>query len=926
MHFNSLHSLTQWTAGIRLAMFEHASLQELYTGSLIAGKGKYLNNIKAILERLKFVEEDWARVRFGAGTPWRRCWYVIEPPDEKEWQKTQKSLKKRGAYEKPEYPKGDIKFYEKKGKKATPIATISDVYSAYAVYPQSKPLIEQSTLVKLEGKITIHSKPESVTEGFVFVMPEVHPAVTGFEMMLRYLFPVYDTFSLYGRPTRLIADTLDARGLMFAMPKDRRYGYLDIIDVAGLIHTDNSDKWSEREWRKRMKELVSRRMSMATQGRTSNVETSGRRSLGSRPGIRYEDSESLMSTSTAVNQSTDMVFESPKKTYTAPPASNSMPSHINHSRSVSESVGMRSQSKQRKYVPSRLSVDQDAREHEEADNITPPPMPISHRHPYKNGMTSENGIMTSSNSSDSELGPGVGPDEVTHDLLPEPTPPAPVSQPFFQHQASDKPQKRPVVRPELRREKSRMSNSTLDQLVDASKHGVGSGNGVDAGAAAAAAWRANGRYEGQARGVNNHQYPNDREFDANPLEKAINTGQFSQTVAHGDPRIRDRPLVTRSQSDQTVTRKPLPTLPRPSPLTQTAAVLMYDQAPSSNYINTQNYEDHYSERKVSGGVRKTIGDLNYNREPQPTIPDVDFGLTPSLTPGNSRPGTAAGRVSPLENKTPSAPHTPKDERRLHADRVSPLPSPQSGPSSRPSSQLWHPGTMAGRQSPGGLTPEQFVQQRADMARYPTGYVQRRTVSSSRADELMKTTSPEPTQPKKLQKKRNPSGPDSRSSPVDLGSTLSAREQEHVARMTGSPLLNLPDRSRVPDPNVGLVGAISAREQDRRNIREGVSNHLVQASIAHRQQLQHQQAQSAYTHQVQAQYRPGMNAWSQQQSQYPVQNPYQQPQHFQQQPQSPYQQQQYPPQQFYPQNSYQQTQQNPNNPYGGYYAPPNGYRQ
>ncbi|KAF2088315.1 hypothetical protein K490DRAFT_40242, partial [Saccharata proteae CBS 121410] len=238
LHFNSLNSLTQWTAGIRLAMFEHATLQEAYTGSLIAGKGKHLNNIRVIMERTRIPQEDWARVRFGAGTPWRRCWCVITPPNEKDYQKLQKSLKKnKDTYGKTPVLKGHVKFYEtrKVGKKTRPIATITDAYSAYAIYPQSKPLIDQSTLVKLEGRITIHSKPESTTEGFVFVMPEVHPAVSGFEMMLRFLFPVFDIFALYGRPTRLIADPLDARGLMFAMPKDRRYGYMDILDVASLI-------------------------------------------------------------------------------------------------------------------------------------------------------------------------------------------------------------------------------------------------------------------------------------------------------------------------------------------------------------------------------------------------------------------------------------------------------------------------------------------------------------------------------------------------------------------------------------------------------------------------------------------------------------------------------------------------------------------
>lgn len=53
-------------------MFEHTSLYEAYTGSLIAAKGKNLNGIKAILEPCRFKHEDWARVRFGAGTPWVR--------------------------------------------------------------------------------------------------------------------------------------------------------------------------------------------------------------------------------------------------------------------------------------------------------------------------------------------------------------------------------------------------------------------------------------------------------------------------------------------------------------------------------------------------------------------------------------------------------------------------------------------------------------------------------------------------------------------------------------------------------------------------------------------------------------------------------------------------------------------------------------
>lgn len=493
LHFNSLHSLTQWTAGIRLSMFEHASLQELYTGSLIAGKGKHLNNIRMIMERSRFQSEDWARVRFGAGTPWRRCWCVIEPPNEKEYAKaTKNSLKKRSAYERPNVPKGDIKFYDtKKTKKAVPIATITDAYSAYAIYPQSKPLIDQSTLVKVEGKITIHSTPESKTEGFVFVMPEVHPAVSGFEIMLRWLFPVYDTFNLYGRPARLIADTLDPRGLMFAMPKDRRYGYLDIIDVASLIHTDGSERWTEREWRKQLKEITSRRMQTSASQRNSNTfPRNHRQSMGSRTGVRYEDNVSIRSQ--AANHSSDAVFATPQKAGTAPPGG---PFPVqSHNRSVSENVTARSPTKSRRYNdsyrPSRTSMEQDmnGQAQLQAPLIPAPAPPISSQ-PYRRPNGRQNGLeqTDSRNSSDSELQrQRTNPEELNKDVG-ELAPPTPVvAPPTMQHETGDRPKTRPAERPDLRREKSRMSSATLAQMTDVNRMIA---NGT-AAAGATAAWKA----------------------------------------------------------------------------------------------------------------------------------------------------------------------------------------------------------------------------------------------------------------------------------------------------------------------------------------------------------------------------------------------------------------------------------------------------
>lgn len=514
-------------------MFEHATLQEAYTGSLIAGKGKSLNNIRVIMDRAKLKTEDWARVRFGAGTPWRRCWCVISPPDEKDIQKQQKSLKKRSAYDRSSpILKGDVKFYDtRKTKKAQPIATITDAYSAYAIYPQSKPLIDQSTLVKVEGTITIHSAPETITEGFVFVMPEAHPAVTGFEMMLRWLFPVYDVFGLYGRPNRLIADTLDVRSLMFAMPQEKRYGYLEILDVAGLIHSEGSQTWKEKDWRTQLKELTAKRIISlrdgSTRSRMGSRASSNRGHRNSLPGrnatLRFDDNASIRS-SPSMRHETG-TFTPPPHTGSAPPGSGPFqpPRTPQHQRSVSEATAFSTprhqksiSEAQQSYTPSRLS-------HEATPSmmpyeVTPPPPPV-HRVPVDGGL--RNGSMqrfaadlegtNERSSSESELryrglvATEAEAQEIRQDLEPN-SPPAPVvAPPAFAHQPGAKPPARPYHSPELRRANSRMSTTTLSQLAEA-------GNFQNpeeiAAVGAAAAWRTNqqqgvGTYsEDHQRGVN----------------------------------------------------------------------------------------------------------------------------------------------------------------------------------------------------------------------------------------------------------------------------------------------------------------------------------------------------------------------------------------------------------------------------------------
>jgi CCR4-NOT transcriptional complex subunit CAF120 len=468
LHFNSLNSLTQWTAGFRLAMYEHTTLQEAYTGSLIAGKGKMLNNIRTIMERSKFTIDDWARVRFGAGTPWRRCWCVITPPNEKEWAKYQKALKKRDTYDrKVEVPKGDIKFYEKSRvtKKTRPIATIKDAFAAYAIYPQSKPLIDQSTLIKLEGQITIHGAKDTTTEGFLFVMPEVHPAVSGFEMMLRWLFPVWDIFALYGRPNRLIADSLDQRGLMFAMPRDRRYGYLDILDVSGLIHTKGSQTWNEQDWRREMKKLTSHRMNSADD---TPPQVRGRRNtLSLNHGTVRFGNDSSTDTSPSPGRGSpgprdgSIQFAPPRRVETTPVSMGS-PGRGHH-RSASDALGYKRFQTEN---PSRLSYEATSDLQDRA------PEPPVHRAPLpeKKIPTVLERVPSEDTTYEQEARLEPAFEELKIRAGSPPTGPV-ASPPKLMHGPNARPTNLNLT-PELRRANSAMDAATLHQLAEANRAGT----------------------------------------------------------------------------------------------------------------------------------------------------------------------------------------------------------------------------------------------------------------------------------------------------------------------------------------------------------------------------------------------------------------------------------------------------------------------
>ncbi|KAF1969015.1 hypothetical protein BU23DRAFT_513831 [Bimuria novae-zelandiae CBS 107.79] len=968
-HFNSFNSLTQWTAGIRLAMFEHTSLQEAYTGALIAGKGKQVNNIRTLLDRQRAKYEDWVRVRFGAGTPWRRCWCVVYPPDEKEYVKLQKTQKKKDVYNRtPTVLKGDIKFYDKKkvGKKTRPIATITDAYSCYAIYPQSKQLIDQSTLVKVEGKVTVHSKPEQVTEGFVFIMPESRPAISGFEIMLQFLFPVFDTFALYGRPNKLIADVLDTRGLMFAMPPDRRYGYLEMWDVVSLIHSEGSHQWSERQWRKALKDLTSTRM--ATMPRTRSKTGTRRNTLQgrthpppSRSGtLRFEEPGSLHSQPSTRQPSPTLTegveVQAPRRVDSAPPGAFTTP---RHQRSVSDQVNSHKQ------APSRLAQLENVDDYSAANGQV-----NGYSKPVDEPEVSDN---------DPPSPASAGSQLETRDL-PEVqmAPAAPLQGPVavppsFAHAPGQKPPvhlQHPGTKPD-----ANMDDATLHQLADATGVSV---------AGAAAAWRSQNGSNGARSGpsesdalqnsyspdhlfaqgaYNSHSgYAGNRlstipaspfveqdqfvgspvpyqpsapsvpEHTVLPQEQAeIGVAQYTRPGSEGS-QVQRKPVPGRSslplrgddtRSIRSTTSSTLGSLRNdvidPEALdrleytnralykqpSQSSSRYSHDDAISTStpdYASTieeeaepQQPARRMPERPRSGMLKFVgnpdlnpkpefvVGDAHYKPAAKPVevsidIPAIDFGPTYVLDPNAKRPGTS-GTMAPgvhestfSQSKENLATSSSEQKRQSYTGRTTPTMHMRS-PSASPSQFLddrsvaWQPAMIPHSSSNNRkLEPEEWVAQRAAAgpAVTPPAYAHAR--SKSHTPPISRTHSGDWSH---FLPENGPARPPSRplSRPLSRGAgqvldqrpksvlldqrptSLSAREQEQVARITNTPLVDLSrDTKKEQKPSsAGLTAYIDHREKEKAAAKANRSTSAMQSEIDRRMQAAQQRQMMEMQH-------------------------------------------------------------------------------
>lgn len=259
LQFRSYETLTEWYMALRLATYEYNSLQEAYTGALLSARGSKLSDIRTILAEKRYNHSDWVKIRYGSGMAWKRCYAVIEPSQNK----------------KKQFHPGRVLLYDnEKMKKQSLLGTITSASMVTAIYPQLPLFIDKSTIMKLEGAInfslpsTKKSKKAAAQseETSLFIMPEQHSAVAGYDTLIRFLIPLLDSFGLYGRPKRLKADRVDPDSLLFGLPTLPRVHYLMVGDLHPLAGTDAFMSWDQAKWTEHIKRILKLKLAQGYNG------------------------------------------------------------------------------------------------------------------------------------------------------------------------------------------------------------------------------------------------------------------------------------------------------------------------------------------------------------------------------------------------------------------------------------------------------------------------------------------------------------------------------------------------------------------------------------------------------------------------------------------------------------------------------------
>lgn len=266
----------------------------------------------------------------------------------------------------------------------------------------------------------------------------------------------------------------------------------------------------------------------------------------------------------------------------------------------------------------------------------------------------------------------------------------------------------------------------------------------------------------------------------------------------------------------------------------------YDETPTQNFGLAQHAGNRTSIERPRIGMMKTVGGYEQGQQPSRRsndIPRVDFGPTinyaqnplPTSSSGPNRdlnaPVNTQRQGSP-QKKTPDQQYRPDHQLKQGIRQIA-----------------WQPGmspASADAVANRAMTPEEFVQQRAQAASQQPQYAHQRQNSST--NNMRSSPTPPGGQAKSdyfthsrgnssldLLQQRPNSRPGSRGAGATLGGgadqNLTAREQTHISRMTGAPLVNMatgPRQGGNPNQQGGLVGTIDQREQEKRMMKQGLN--------------------------------------------------------------------------------------------------------
>ncbi|KAG8933262.1 hypothetical protein FRC02_012248 [Tulasnella sp. 418] len=248
-------ALVSWASAFRLAAWEKARLEEIYTAHLLRmtlSDGGAWREPRTTLVKGRM--EGWAQVRIAGQTEWKRVWLVLNsaapassasstdgqinpygPPPPPSQPSTIGSTKSRrisnlfggggsASSHEPPPAKSSLAIYQnhKARDKKKHIVILSNVTQVFAVYPERPEMISRSTLIKVEGTFSDDEGAGQMRgrEAWVLIMPEIDATTQrmGVMEMLKWIVGLHDSFSLYGRPASYTWDPRDPISMMFAYP------------------------------------------------------------------------------------------------------------------------------------------------------------------------------------------------------------------------------------------------------------------------------------------------------------------------------------------------------------------------------------------------------------------------------------------------------------------------------------------------------------------------------------------------------------------------------------------------------------------------------------------------------------------------------------------------------------------------------------